>query len=132
MRASEIMTTPVSSVRLGAPVADAATVLADHGYVAVPVVAEGGVLAGMVTMAGIVSSGAEGSAVAAEVMSTPVTAVPVDADVGTVRRTMLATGQRALPVVDGSRLVGIITRRNLALAAATAGAGAAAASTVAT
>lgn len=110
MLASDIMTTPVPSVRLAAPVTEVVEAATCHGFVAV--VAEGDLLAGLVTEEGLASvvvpAGAE-PAVAAELMATPVTTVPVGAVVDAVWLTMLTTGTRVLPVVDGCRVVGMVT-----------------------
>jgi CBS domain-containing protein len=46
---------------------------------------------------------------------TPVTAAP-DMEVNDLRRTMLESGARYLPVLEGSRLLGVISFRDVAKA----------------
>lgn len=62
------------------------------------------------------SAGAAPQVMSAEVgsvMTTPVVAVSDDADVSTVVQGMLAQHRRCVPIVDGGRLVGVITRRDV-------------------
>lgn len=49
----------------------------------------------------------------AEVMSTPVESLTPGADIADAARMMVQERIRCLPIVDGIRLVGIITRRDL-------------------
>jgi CBS domain-containing protein len=46
-------------------------------------------------------------------MSTPVTTMGPGADVVDLCTALLEAGRRSMPIVDGSRLVGIVTRRDL-------------------
>ncbi len=46
-------------------------------------------------------------------MSTPVVGVSHDADVAVVAQEMLVHRRRCVPIIDGSTLVGVITRRDL-------------------
>jgi CBS domain-containing protein len=109
-------------------VSNAAKLLAKNGYAALPVVDEGGALAGIVTEADVIASrfpapgslaGVDPSATAGpprtvgEVMSTPVVGVSQDADVAVVAREMVAHRRRCVPIIAGSTLVGVITRRDL-------------------
>src|SRR5581483_12010995 len=52
------------------------------------------------------------------VMTAPVTAMNANADVVDVVSEMLDTSVRSMPIVDGARLVGILTRRDLVRALA--------------
>jgi CBS domain-containing protein len=130
MRARDIMTSPVITVRPGTTVQDAAALLASRGFTALPVVDDDERLIGIVTEADLVRDrfprdprslihgGPQAEVAAAaetvdEVMTSPVTAMGSGTDVAVLTSALLDAGQRAMPIVDGSRLVGIVTRRDL-------------------
>lgn len=52
----------------------------------------------------------------AEVMTPQVTAVRAGADAATAAELLVALGHRTLPVLEGSRVVGVVSRRDLLLA----------------
>ena len=54
MRARDVMTSPVITLRPGAPVQAAAALLCSHGFTAAPVVDAGGALVGIATEADLV------------------------------------------------------------------------------
>ncbi len=96
-----------------------------------PVVNEAGELIGIVSEADLIGNrfpateqAAEAAAAAGpattvgEVMSTPVIGVSHDTDVSVVAREMLTGNRRGLPIVDGTVLVGVITRRDIVRALA--------------
>ncbi|SDC21412.1 CBS domain-containing protein [Actinokineospora iranica] len=124
MRARQIMSSPVVAVGPEDTVKHAAALLAEHGFTALPVT-EDDRLVGMVTEADIVRDripadarrGAAGPVAAprtvAEVMTTPAVALSGGADVAMVARVMLDDRHRSMPIVDGGRVVGVITRRDL-------------------
>ncbi|HOZ58440.1 MAG TPA: CBS domain-containing protein [Nakamurella multipartita] len=131
MRARDIMTKNVLSVEPTVPVAKAAAMLAKRGYNALPVVDRSGDLIGIVTEADLIGNrfpfteaaaeagAATGpAATVAEVMTSPVVGVSHDTDVSIVAREMLVDRRRSLPIVDGSALVGVITRRDIVRALA--------------
>src|SRR6478672_5797270 len=131
MRARDIMTKTVVSALPTTPVTDAAGTLSYRGFTALPVVNESGELIGIVTEADLignrfpVTEQAAGEAAATgpaatvgEVMSTPVVGVSHDTDVSVVAREMLTGKRRSLPIVDGTVLVGVITRRDIVRALA--------------
>jgi len=131
MRARDIMTRSVLSVQTSVPVAKAAAILAKRGFTALPVTDEAGDLVGIVTEADLienrfpVSEPAVEAAVAngpaatvGEVMTAPVVGVSHDTDVSVVAREMLTGRRRSLPIVDGNRLVGVVTRRDIVRALA--------------
>ncbi|HET8640644.1 MAG TPA: CBS domain-containing protein [Pseudonocardiaceae bacterium] len=123
-----VTTGPHSTVR------EAAKWLSSHGFTALPVVDSDDVLLGIVTEADVVrdrfprdarallADRAAGStetaaeaapATVGEIMSTPAMALPAGTDIAEVAKYMLRHQIRSLPIVDGKRLVGIITRRDL-------------------
>jgi CBS domain-containing protein len=130
MRAKDLMTSSVTTVRTDTPAKEAARLLTTHGYTALPVVDGGGELLGVVTEADLIRDRllpdpralidddppppAEPAAplVGAVMTADPVTVEPTT-DAVTITRVMLDRHLRALPVVDGARLVGIVTRRDV-------------------
>lgn len=131
MRARDIMTRSVLSVQPSVPVARAAAMLAKRGFTALPVTDEAGELIGIVTEADLIgnrfpvseeaaeANAANGPATTVgEVMTSPVVGVSHDTDVSVVAREMLTGNRRSLPIVDGSLLVGVITRRDIVRALA--------------
>jgi CBS domain-containing protein len=130
MRARDVMTSPVITVRAETTVRDAAVLLAGRGFTALQVVDDDGRLIGIVTEADLVRDRfprdarslihgerrAEQPAAAGtvgEVMTTPVVSMGSGTDVAVLTAALLEARQRAMPIVDGSRLVGIVTRRDL-------------------
>jgi CBS domain-containing protein len=131
MRARDIMSTPVTAVRPRTPIKEAAALLAGNGFTALPVVDDADALIGIVTEADLVRDrvprdprslchpgGADEevrpvTTTVGEVMSTPVVAMGAGTDVAVLAKALLDAGQRSMPIVDGSRLVGIVTRRDI-------------------
>lgn len=130
MRARDIMTSPVIAVVPETRIKKAAALLAEYGFSGLPVVDSDEHLVGMVTEADLVRDrvpsdprahisvhppSADGpvSTTVGEVMSSPAVAVEPGTDVADLAATLLETHQRTTPVVDGSRLVGIVTRRDI-------------------
>ncbi|HEX5403319.1 MAG TPA: CBS domain-containing protein [Pseudonocardiaceae bacterium] len=121
------MSTPVIAATPGTTVKEVAAVLASHGFTALPVV-DGDRLVGIITEADVIrdrlpvdarNRHQDGDTVdrpgmlVADVMTSPVTAVSATADVVDVTTTMLDRGIRSMPVVDGYRVIGVVTRRDL-------------------
>ncbi|MGE0873148.1 MAG: CBS domain-containing protein [Burkholderiales bacterium] len=100
--------------------ADAAKTMADENLGSL-VVLDQGQMVGLLTFHEILRAmasrgGALGDARVAEtMMRDPVTATP-DMEVNDLRRTMLDTGARYLPVVEGGKLIGVISFRDVAKA----------------
>lgn len=129
MRARDIMSAPVTTVRPDTPIKEAAAVLAGHGFTALPVIDDEDRLVGVVTEADVVRDrvprdprarchpGEEmpttPTTTVGEVMTTPVAAMGPGADVAVLARALLDAGRRSMPIVDGSRVVGIVTRRDI-------------------
>ncbi|MFC0432076.1 CBS domain-containing protein [Kutzneria buriramensis] len=135
MRAQDVMTSPVVTARPDQPVKEVAALLAEHGFTSAPVVDDDGRVVGMVTEADVLRDripvdartriwGDEVPEVhpaqtVAEVMSTPAVAITPGTDAAAIVRMMLDDHVRAVPVVDGRGVVGIVTRRDLLRAIAT-------------
>jgi CBS domain-containing protein len=129
MRARDIMTTAVTTVRSETHIKEAAAALAAKGFTALPVVADDDRLVGIVTEADLVRDRVPAdpralchpgavpptatTTTVGEVMTTPVVAMAPGTDVAVLAKTLLAAGYRSMPIVDGSRLVGIVTRRDI-------------------
>ena len=99
------------------PLVDACRVLAEHRIGALPVV-EGGALIGILSERDVIARAiAKGRdpkilTVAAVMTAKPVTISPA-ASTAEAFLTMKSGGFRHLPVVDGSRLVGVVSSRDL-------------------
>jgi CBS domain-containing protein len=127
MRASDVMTKPVITVTPDTTVKVAAKLLATNGFTALPVLDEDDRLIGMVTEADLVrdrfprdaryrylGSGerAPGTTVGA-VMTSPAIGMGTESDVTDLVAAMWEDRVRSMPIVDGSTVVGIVTRRDL-------------------
>ena len=129
MKAVEIMSTPAVSVTARTSVHRAANILSERGFSALPVVDHTGTLVGVVSEADLIKDrfaapGAApgGDAAAArdlpaetvgEVMTSPPAFVDQTASLETIADTMTSGRRRSIPVVDGTRLVGVISRSDV-------------------
>lgn len=125
MRARDIMTTPPVCVRPSTPLAEVAAVLADNGFTAAPVVDERGRLVGIVSEADLIrerfglhpqrgaDEPAEPRATARAVMTTPVEFVRPETTLSALAKCMVTGRRRCAPVVEGDRVVGVVTRRDV-------------------
>jgi len=123
------MTHEVVTVGPETPAKYAAEVMAEHGFAALPVVDDDGRLVGIVAEADVLRDrmppdprlhlrrdGAEPRALSLlvrGVMTSDVRVVEPVADVADVARVFVDERLRSVPVVDGARLVGIVSRRDL-------------------
>ncbi|MDX8034953.1 CBS domain-containing protein [Lentzea sp. BCCO 10_0856] len=116
MRAREFMTSPAITVTPEVPVRGAAALLVSHGFTALPVVDDDKRLVGIVTEADLLRNGyvdeASGKTVG-EVMTSPAVAMDADAQGSVIARVLVDDHIRCLPIVDGSQVVGVVTRRDL-------------------
>ncbi|WP_340687993.1 CBS domain-containing protein [Amycolatopsis coloradensis] len=124
MRARDLMTRPVLTVTPETTAKHAAAVLAEHGFTALPVVDDDDRLIGIVTEADLIrdrfphdirSGGGSGARTAPgttvrEVMTSPATGMGAGADLAEVGKALLDGKIRAMPIVDGARVIGILTR----------------------
>jgi CBS domain-containing protein len=123
MKARDVMSSPVITVRPDMPVAAAAELLVSHGYTAAPVVQDGHVI-GIVTEANLMRGQIRPEGFSAmwdkpaprtvrEVMTAAPVGMSPDADLADVVSLMLETNVRSVPVIDDGALVGIISRRDV-------------------
>ncbi len=142
MKAGELMTRDVISVRPEMPISQIARLLLNNGISAVPVVDESGAPIGIVSEGDLIGREeadrearrdwwlallAEGEAlntdfvaslrekdrVAREVMSVPVVAVDENTEAGEIARLLHSYHIKRVPVVRGGKIVGIVSRADL-------------------
>ncbi len=122
MKARDVMTSPVITLRPDTPVRAAAALLISHGFAAAPVVDAHRRLLGIATEADLMRGRVvpdgwtvqpEPEPAVAAVMTPDPTTVRPDDDLADVVATMLDHGVRSVPVVEGDDLVGILSRRDV-------------------
>src|SRR5215469_5902868 len=153
MRAMDVMTTDVITVDPDMTIRQLATLLAEHGISGAPVIDAKGVLVGIISEGDLLHRAEIGTAhrhrerrrswwlddfaselardyvkshgrTVKDIMTRNVTTVNEDADLGDVAALLEAKRIKRVPVMQGGRLVGIISRANIVRAVgATKGAG---------
>jgi CBS domain-containing protein len=129
MKAAEIMSSPVVTVHPGTLVKDAARVLVSHAIGAAPVVDDDGTLVGIVSEADFLRlerdddprnaarriEPTDNSAftTVGDVMTRDVLALPDSLAAAEIARTMLEQALKHVPIVRGSEVVGIVSRRDI-------------------
>ncbi|MFC3898370.1 HPP family protein [Lentzea rhizosphaerae] len=115
MRARDIMTSPVITVTAAVPLKGAAALMVSHGFTALPVVDGDKRLVGIVTEADLVRGKylEDGHAVVSDVMTTPAVSMDAAAPAEMLARVMIDDRRRCVPIVDGSAVIGVVTRRDL-------------------
>lgn len=123
MRARDIMTRPAVCVRPETPVGEVAGILAEHGFTAVPVVDAEHRLVGLVSEADLIrerfglhapdAGHTEPRMTAGEVMTAPVEFVRPETSLSALAKCMITGRRRSVPVVEGQRVVGVVTRRDV-------------------
>jgi CBS domain-containing protein len=120
MKARDVMSHPVITLRPHLPTRAAAARLVTHGFRAAPVVTAEGVVLGIVTEADLLRGQSLNDEVAtgpnppvADLMTSGLVAVAPDDDVAGIGTLMLDRGVRVVPVLDHGHLVGIITARDV-------------------
>jgi len=114
--AADIMTRPVITVGPGALLIDAIELLLRHGLSGMPVVDAAGRLIGIITEHDIMNFALSGNAAdtrVEEAMTKPVATVAPDADMAVAINFLIGRRLRRVPVVEGDRVVGIISRRDI-------------------
>jgi CBS domain-containing protein len=119
--AREIMTPDVHCVRESETVLDAARLMADLGVGALPICGEDHRLRGMLTdrdiVVKILAEGKDPRAVhTGEVAQGEAVTIGADDDAAEILRTMSRHKVRRLPVIDGNRLVGMVSQADVARA----------------
>jgi quercetin 2,3-dioxygenase len=138
MKASDIMTSPVVTVRPDTAVEEIAALLVERRISAVPVL-EDDRLVGMVSEADLAQRADRGDqdpahyiksrgGQARDLMTHEVVSVAPDAPAGEIASLLGSFGVRRVPVLEAGRLVGIVSRSDLVRAMASAAPGDAAAS----
>jgi CBS domain-containing protein len=122
MKARDVMSSPVITLRPDTPAHAAAALLVSHGFTAAPVVDAGGHVVGIATEADLVRGRVvpEGwtvedrpePTVAAVMTPAPAGMRPED-DLADVVSLMLDAGIRSVPIVADGDLVGIVSRRDV-------------------
>jgi CBS domain-containing protein len=110
MKVREIMSAPVVCTRADAAIGEVATLLARHRISAVPVVDELGTVIGLVSEYDLL---AKPGKLARDIMSPGIISVNEEADVEDVRFLLIQRRIKRVPVVDGQRLLGIVSRSDL-------------------
>ena len=130
MRARDIMTTPTYALTPSATLEEAAGMMTGHGFTTMPVVDAGGQLLGLLSEADILRAPVPpgdpdtgvmlggGPRTAGSVMREEGLAVPGDLEVREVARLMTDADVRSTPVVDGGRVVGMVTFQDVLRATA--------------
>jgi CBS domain-containing protein len=130
MKANEIMTTDVVTVGPDTSVRAAAATMADHRVTSLPVVDEDGRLIGIVSEVDLIRDRLprdprshlavtttrpqpDPAQVVAQVMTEVVECLGGGADTADVASLMVDNDIRAVPIVDGGTLIGIVSRRDL-------------------
>jgi CBS domain-containing protein len=134
LRAKDVMTSPVITVRPDTPVKDVAAKMAAHHVSGLPVVTEDGELVGIITEADLLVAEARGvrprarqsppvgagpgGPVARELMTSPVVTVDEEAPLPEVAALMVRRRINRVPVMRAGRLVGIVSRADIVRALA--------------
>jgi CBS domain-containing protein len=129
MRAGEIMTRTVFTVSSDSSVQTAAALLSDHRVTSLPVLDEDDRVIGIVSEADLIRNRMphdprshlrpdaheqpDPARLVRDVMSDSVVCLGENADTADLAVLMLDKNIRAVPIVDGARLLGIVSRRDL-------------------
>lgn len=111
MRLRELVRAPAFTCTPGTTLAQAAHLMHLHDVGSLVVISDSAV-AGIVTDRDLAVKGyggdLAGTAIVEQVMTHSVVTIGIDADVGEAATTMLDHGVRRLPVMDGTRLCGVV------------------------
>lgn len=129
MKTAEIMTRDVATVRPDSTVREAAELMALHSCTSLPVLDDDARVISIVSEADLLrdrlphdprshlredpEQQPDPARFVRDVMQETVICAPASADLADVAAQMLTNGVRAIPIVDGSTLVGIVSRRDV-------------------
>jgi CBS domain-containing protein len=129
MRADQIMSTPVVTVPYTAPAREAIALMAEHHVTSLPVLDEDGDIVGMVSeidllrqriahdprthLRGTPADNATPGARVSDVMTDVVICLSRNTDTADVAEALVDNRIRAIPIIEGADLVGIVSRRDL-------------------
>ncbi len=127
MRARDLMTAPVITVHPWTSAKEAAELLSMHGFTALPVTDDDERLIGIVTEADLIRDRIPADTryerhrpvhpvtetTVGALMTSPVTAMSSGTDVHELCQALVDARIRAMPIVDGSAVVGIVTRGDI-------------------
>jgi CBS domain-containing protein len=129
MRARDVMTTPVITVDVDARIIEAAEQLSTNQIDSMPVLDADGRLIGMISELDIIRGRLahdprshmrrehhdmdDPATTVRSVMTPTAICLTESADVADIAETMLDNGIRAIPIVDGPHVVGVVSRRDL-------------------
>jgi len=129
VKVTEIMSRSVIAVTPATPIKEAARLLVEHGVSALPVLDARGELVGIVSEADLIKvearpdprsqatpvapSAGTAPRMVSDVMTTEVISVKAATEVSQAVRTMLDAGIKRVPVLDGRRVIGVVSRRDL-------------------
>ena len=116
MQVAEILSTPVIGVTPDATLTEAAGVLVEHGFGVLPVFGGDAALLGVVTEQAVACAlvTAESRArVVRDVMHPTPATTTADTDIADVPATLLRAGLRCVPVMSGTRVIGVVGWRDL-------------------
>lgn len=112
----EIMSAPVVTVTADAPIAEIAETLRSRRISGVPVVDPSNAVIGLVSEYDLLARQGD---TAADVMTTAVVSAAPDIPLDDVRHLLIDRRIRRIPVIDGGRLVGIVSRGDIVALMAT-------------
>jgi CBS domain-containing protein len=119
MRANDVMTRPVLTVRAGDSVEQAAALLSHNNVTAAPVIDDGGDVVGIISegdllRARVVRADGTPAPAVVDVMTSAVVTLPPEAELSAVAETMLRSNVHSVPIVDSAgELTGIVCRHDL-------------------
>ncbi|VVJ21713.1 CBS domain protein [Amycolatopsis camponoti] len=127
MRARDLMTAPVITVHPWTSAKEAAELLSMHGFTALPVVDDDDRLIGIVTEADLIRGripvdprhvhehheATSAGKTVGDLMTSPATAMSTGTDIADLCQALVDARIRAMPIVDGSAVVGIVTRGDI-------------------
>jgi len=116
LKANDVMTKVVVTVKPEILLKDAIRVLVGKGISGVPVVDDSGKVVGMLSESDIVNymfSGNISTAVVSEAMSSNITSIPSNTDLDKVALLISEKKFRRVPIIENGKLIGIISRRDI-------------------